>query len=173
MPFTPLHMGPGLAIKAVAGRHFSLLSFGIAQVAMDIEPLVGMMRNAEVLHGPSHTYLAAAMIAILVTIISPLLARPLLARWNAEVNHYRLDWLAASADFNRSSLAVGAFTGTFSHVLLDSIMHHDIRPLLPWSSANTLQGTLSISTLETLCIVAGIAGLIVVWFRRVEYADRP
>jgi hypothetical protein len=38
MPFTPLHMGPGLAIKALAGHRFSILTFGIAQVAMDVEP---------------------------------------------------------------------------------------------------------------------------------------
>lgn len=56
MPFTPFHMGAGLALKAVAGRHFSVLTFGIAQVAMDIEPLVGMLRGAAVLHGPTHTY---------------------------------------------------------------------------------------------------------------------
>lgn len=55
MPFTPFHMGAGLALKAVAGRHFSVLTFGIAQVAMDIEPLVGMLRGAAVLHGPTHT----------------------------------------------------------------------------------------------------------------------
>ena len=52
MPFTPFHMGAGLALKAMAGRHFSVLTFGMAQVAMDIEPLVGMLRGAAVLHGP-------------------------------------------------------------------------------------------------------------------------
>lgn len=31
MPFTPLHMGPALVIKAVGGRHFSVLAFGGAQ----------------------------------------------------------------------------------------------------------------------------------------------
>ncbi len=34
MPFTPFHMGPGTAIKAVTGRHFSLTIFGFAQVLM-------------------------------------------------------------------------------------------------------------------------------------------
>lgn len=33
MPFMHLHMGTGLAIKALAGRRFSLLTFGIAQIA--------------------------------------------------------------------------------------------------------------------------------------------
>ena len=46
MPFTPRHLGPGFAIKALAGRHFSLLTFGVAQVTMDIEPLVGLIRGA-------------------------------------------------------------------------------------------------------------------------------
>ena len=52
MPFTPFHMGAGLALKAMAGRHFSVLTFGMAQAAMDLEPLVGMLRGAAVLHGP-------------------------------------------------------------------------------------------------------------------------
>ncbi|NEX21274.1 hypothetical protein G3480_13275 [Thiorhodococcus mannitoliphagus] len=55
MPFTPLHLWPGLALKALGGRHFSFLAFGIAQVAMDIEPLPGLLTGAERLHGPTHT----------------------------------------------------------------------------------------------------------------------
>ena len=60
MPFTPFHMGPGLAIKAVSGRYLSLMVFGFSQVAMDIEPLVRMIRGDAVLHGFTHTYLGAA-----------------------------------------------------------------------------------------------------------------
>jgi biotin transporter BioY len=70
MPATPLHMGAGLAIKALAGRHFSVLAFGVAQVAMDIEPLVGIISGADVLHGPTHTYLGAFVIAVVVTALT-------------------------------------------------------------------------------------------------------
>ncbi len=28
MPFTPLHMGPGIVVKAVMRRYFSLMVFG-------------------------------------------------------------------------------------------------------------------------------------------------
>jgi hypothetical protein len=45
MPFTPFHMGPGLAVKAVFGRYFSLMVFGFSQVAIDIEPLVRIIRG--------------------------------------------------------------------------------------------------------------------------------
>ena len=33
-PFTPLHLGPGLALKALGGRHFSLMVFAGAQVRL-------------------------------------------------------------------------------------------------------------------------------------------
>ncbi|MDR0275331.1 MAG: hypothetical protein LBI48_08355 [Burkholderiaceae bacterium] len=50
MPFTPLHMGPGLAVKALLGRRFSLTVFGFSQIAMDIEPLARMIRGDTLLH---------------------------------------------------------------------------------------------------------------------------
>jgi hypothetical protein len=46
VPFTPFHMGPGLAIKAVTGRHLSLLVFGVSQVVIDVEPLVRIIRGS-------------------------------------------------------------------------------------------------------------------------------
>jgi hypothetical protein len=30
MPITPVHMGPGLLLKAVGGRHVSLMVFGFS-----------------------------------------------------------------------------------------------------------------------------------------------
>jgi hypothetical protein len=71
MPFTPFHMGPGLAIKAFGGRYFSVLVFAIAQVAMDIEPLIGMIRGSDVLHGWSHSYVGATAIGVLVMLLAP------------------------------------------------------------------------------------------------------
>lgn len=66
MPFTPFHMGAALIVKPAARQHFSVLVFGIAQVAMDIEPLIGMILDWDVLHGPSHTILGALAIGALV-----------------------------------------------------------------------------------------------------------
>jgi len=64
MPVTPFHMGPGVVIKAVGGRYFSLMVFGFSQVAMDVEPLVRMIRGDAVLHGFTHTYLGATLIGL-------------------------------------------------------------------------------------------------------------
>lgn len=64
-------MGAALIVKPALKRNFSVITFGIAQVAMDIEPSVGLMTGADVLHGPTHTILGALVIACLVMLISP------------------------------------------------------------------------------------------------------
>ncbi|TXT40627.1 MAG: hypothetical protein FD135_1053 [Comamonadaceae bacterium] len=163
MPFTPLHLGPGLTIKALAGRRFSILSFGIAQVAMDIEPLLGLVRGSSVLHGPTHTYLAALAMAIVVAIASPPLCRLILRRWHQELVFHRLGWLVESETLAPLAVIAGALVGTISHVLLDSIMHSDISPLAPWSEANALLGLISLQALHQVCILAGLLG-VVGWF---------
>lgn len=169
MPFTPFHMGPGMLIKAAAGRHFSVLSFGIAQVAMDIEPLLGMLLDWDRLHGPTHTYAGALMIGLAVSFIAPPLCRPLLRRFNAELAHYRLEWLSPGDGMDRRPaidvagvdvpVLTGAFAGTLSHVALDSIMHADLQPFAPWSQANAWLGLISIPALYQWCAAAGAAGL--------------
>ena len=108
MPFTPFHMGVGLAAKAVGGRHFSVLTFGIAQVAMDIEPLIGMLRQSPVLHGPTHTYLGAVPIALVAAALTPWLCGPLLRRWNHEVVHYGMPWLQETVSWKPRVLVVSA-----------------------------------------------------------------
>ncbi len=169
MPFTPFHMGPGLAIKALAGDRFSLLAFGVAQVAMDIEPLVGMIRGAPVLHGATHTYAAALVIAGIVALVTPPLCRPLLRRWNREVSLAHLPWLA-SPPLKRVPVIAGAFAGTLSHVALDSLMHHDITPLAPWSNTNSLLDLIPLPALHQACIASGALGLAawlaLRWWRR-------
>jgi hypothetical protein len=62
MPFTPVHMGPGIAVKAVMQGSFSLMVFGWTQIVMDIQPLVVMLTGH--LHGFTHTYLGATLIAV-------------------------------------------------------------------------------------------------------------
>ena len=170
MPFTPLHLGPGLAIKLIAGRHFSLLSFGLAQIAMDIEPLLGLLRGAARLHGPTHTYLAAFGIAAVTAGLTPLLGRPVLRRWNQELMWVRLATLTVPESFTLGAVVVGAVLGTVSHVLLDSVMHADMTPWMPWSSANPWLGLVSVRTLHQFCVATGLVGLagglIVAWRHR-------
>ena len=126
MPVTPFHMGPGVVIKAVGGRYFSLMVFGFSQVAMDVEPLVRMIRGDAVLHGFTHTYLGATLIGLV-------------------------------------SAVAGAFVGTYSHVLLDSIMHSDMQPLAPLSEVNGLRHGISVGALHLLCVLCGVCGALLMF----------
>ena len=59
MPFTPFHLGAAMLVKPAAGSRFSVISFGLAQIVIDIEPGIGMLRGTETLHGASHTVIGA------------------------------------------------------------------------------------------------------------------
>jgi LexA-binding, inner membrane-associated putative hydrolase len=161
LPFTPFHMGAALIVKPGLNRNFSVITFGLAQVAMDIEPGIGMLTGADVLHGPTHTILGALVIAYLVMLIAPSVCNYLQNRWNKEVIHYKLPWLVQSAALPKSAVIFGAFFGTLSHVALDSLMHHDIQPLMPFSKANPLLGLIAHDKVYQLCAIAGVLGAVI------------
>lgn len=161
MPFTPFHMGPGLAIKAATGRHFSLIVFGFAQVAMDIEPLVRIWRGDPVLHGFTHTYLGATLIAVAVIFAGRPICQALLDWWNAGLTSKWLARFRSPAPLSWRATVTGAFVGTYSHVFLDSIMHADLRPYVPFATANNMLGFVSIEALHLFCAGAGAAGAVV------------
>ncbi|AGX88619.1 hypothetical protein Cenrod_2565 [Candidatus Symbiobacter mobilis CR] len=154
-------MGPGLALKALLGGRCSLGAFAVAQVAMDIEPLVGMLRGAEILHGTTHTVWAALLIAALVAPATPWLAGPFVRRWNRELLHYHLPWLIEPETFSSGAVVCGALLGTLTHLALDSVMHADMHPLAPWTASNPWMGAMSIPTLHTLCLLSGVVGMVV------------
>src|SRR4051812_26481918 len=93
MPFTPFHMGPGIAIKAVAGRRFSLMVFGFSQVAIDIEPLVRIIRGDAVLHGFTHTFVGATLIGLVSAVVGRPVCQLFLNAWTEHSNSAFLDWL--------------------------------------------------------------------------------
>lgn len=171
MPFTPFHMGAGLVAKAGLDKHMSLISFGVAQVAMDIEPGIGMLRGAAELHGWSHTLPGALVIATAVAPVSTLLVRPILGRWNKEVAHYKLSWLCVDERPRWAPCVVGAFVGTLSHIALDGLIHADMHPLAPLVSANPLLGLIAHDSVYSGCAIAALLGT-VAWFGR-KWATRP
>ena len=154
-------MGAGLAVKAGINRHFSVLTFGIAQVAMDIEPLIAMIRGSDVLHGISHTYIGALVIGIAVMLISPYICAPILRRYNVEARSIGAYWLVCPEHFSRTALALGAFIGTLSHILLDSLMHRDMKPFYPFSDSNPFLGFMPVGAVYQMCFWLGIVGTLV------------
>jgi hypothetical protein len=151
MPFTPIHLGPGLVFKAIGGRRFSFMVFGGAQVLMDIEPLIGILRGWPVLHGHTHTVAGALAIGTLAGSIG----RP--------ISEFALRLLRiAHPPFTWSAAFIGAYAGSFSHIALDAIMHADMVPFWPLLAGNPWLGAVSIETLHLACFVSGGLGLALV-----------
>jgi len=145
-------------VKALSGRHFSLMVFGFSQVAIDIEPLVRIIRGDAVLHGFTHTYLGATLIAIISAVIGRPICRFLWNHWTPDPRSPLLNWLHGQEVVSWPAAITGAFVGTYSHVVLDSIMHFDMQPLAPLSAANGLLHTISVGALHLLCVLSGVLG---------------
>ncbi len=159
MPFTPFHFGPAVAVHAIAPRQISFLSFCAANVLIDVEPLYYMVTDQYPLHRFFHTYVGAC-VALVMTIAIFAGARRL-------ASVMPLPNLFGWKRLTMRPIALGAALGSFSHILLDSVMHGDVHPLWPVSNVNSLHGVISLRALHGSCIAAGFLGLIVVGVRRV------
>ena len=150
MPFTPFHMGPGLLLKGLLQGSFSLVVFGWTQIIMDLQPLAVMVTGTGELHGFSHTYVGASLIAIVSGVSGKYFAEWLLRGLPAGPRRgLTIAWWVALSS---------ALIGAYSHVVLDSIMHADMHPMYPFSQANSLLGLLSVTALHRLCIYSALTG---------------
>ena len=153
-------MGPGLLVKALSGRHISLMIFGFSQIAIDIEPLVRIIRGDTFVHGFTHAYLGATLVGLVSVVIGRPCCAWLLNRW-IEGRQSHLE-PRGSSSISVSSAISGALVGTYSHVFLDSIMHSDMRPFAPWSDANAVLHVISVGRLHNLCMLSGVLGALMV-----------
>jgi len=146
MPFTPFHFGPAALVHSAAPKHISFLAFCGANVLVDVEPLYFMLTHQYPIHRFLHTYVGATRAAAIVVAVFALV-RKLTPRLSLR------------------AVALGAIVGTYSHVLLDSLMHADMEPFAPFSGRNPLLGAMFLNTLHGFCLVAGVVGGIVIGVR--------
>ena len=158
MPFTPFHFGPGLLLKSAAPRGLSATGFAAANVAIDIETLVHIVRGEWPVHRWAHTFLGAGAIGVLSGLALAAVAGRLTSR----------DPLPAPlrGELSRGPLMVGSILGGLTHPLLDGLMHRDIRPFLPFSAANPLLDAIPVGVLISSCVAAGLLGLAILYSRR-------
>ena len=170
MPYTPLHMGPGMVVKAMLPRQFSIVAFGIAQVLIDLEVLWHMVRHNTQSHTFLHTYLGASLIVLAATLLGKPVSTGLKRCWNllaGKVTRFdaklpaRTTWLSAF---------LGASIGAYSHVLFDSFYHLDIEPFQPWTAANPCRGIIEPFQMDVLFNILFILGLL--WFIAREVLGR-
>ncbi len=158
MPATPFHLGPGAAIKVVFGKHLSLAVFTFTQVVIDLESATRFLLEDEVLHGISHTYLGATVVGVVGLFIGKPVCEFCLRLWNSRLSKRQQRWLYIPPSISWMAAITGAFIGVYSHVLLDSIMHADMRPFAPLSAHNGLLYVITIDELHTVCLALGLFG---------------
>ena len=166
MPITPLHFGPGVALKSVLGGAFSFTVFALVNMLVDIEPVVRVLTGSDRLHAHLHTYTGATVIAILSVLLGKPICEWALRLWNQRLDA-RQKFLSVEPAISPLAAWSGALLGAWSHVALDSLMHADMDPLWPLATGNALLGLVSLDGLHILCIGSGIAGIVLLVVRRV------
>jgi len=151
MPFTPFHMGPGILFKALLQGSFSLMVFGWTQIVMDIQPLIVLITKQGHLHGFTHTFIGATLIAVFSGVTGKYLSELGLKLIDISTltNPIKIHWWV---------VFTSAFIGSFSHVVLDAIMHSDLEPYYPFFVSNNFLGLLTMSNLHILCVICAIVG---------------
>lgn len=160
MPITPFHFGPGALFKAIGGRRISFTVFVLSQAAIDSEPILFAVLDRPPLHRFLHTYLGALLLALAIFYPLAKIADKFKRWWNSRLSPAQAVWLAALAPTIWQVALTSSLVGCLSHVLIDSVMHHDMLPLAPFAEGNGLWRALSLERLHLVCVLTGVAGLI-------------
>ena len=160
MPFTPFHFGPGAALKAVGRARFSFTVFCYSQVVTDLESGFYILKGEYPVHRFFHTYLGATFVGLACTLTGRPICQLALRKCEAWLGSPFTRWFGQSVGISWGVSFVSAFIGTYSHVLLDSIMHRDLTPFSPFSDANPFLHLVSVPMLHLLCVVLGVAGIL-------------
>ncbi|HPH69073.1 MAG TPA: hypothetical protein PLF40_25135 [Kofleriaceae bacterium] len=125
-----------------------------ANVFIDFESAAHLMAHTYPIHTFFHTFLGATLMIFPAAV----------AAWVAGRLGLRMKLLPAALPW--SAAFIGAGVGAWSHVVFDSIMHADVQPFAPWSTASPLHACVSLEVLFYGCLLTGLAGAILLARRR-------
>lgn len=151
MPFTPFHLGPGLLAGLLFKRLVNLPAVLLAGLIIDVKAAYCFIFASCALHGFFHTFLGALLLSVPVVVLVYLLRKPL-----SEISNF----LKISQSYSLQSIVLGAVSGAFMHIILDSFLYDEMSPFFP-AAGNPLFGILDTSTVYSLCAVLLAAGLLI------------
>lgn len=160
MPVTPFHIIAAAPIANIIPKRFSWSVFALTNVLIDLEPILSFVITLNPSHGFIHTIFGATLVAILSATYGRQLCEFLVTHWNSGLKGKEVKWFSGDTKISSASAWIGALLGAWSHLLLDSFMHYDIRPLYPFTNTNTLLGQISILHLHMICIASALVGLL-------------
>jgi hypothetical protein len=166
MPVTPFHFGPGALLKGAAPGRVSWLVFALSNMLIDLEPVGLFIVIGVPAHPWLHTVPGALAVAALAAAGGRRPCEAFLRGWNSRLSPAQERYLRFEPSIPVACAWAGALLGTLSHVLLDALMHGDVRILWPLSEANPLWGLVSLGALHWGCVTAGVAGVAILALRR-------
>ena len=159
MPVTPLHLGPGIVLKAAIGKRLSLTVFSFSQVLMDAEVIGRLLLGAEQLHGFTNSITGATAVLLPAVLIGRPVCTWALTWWNRNLSPND-EWLRpVEPSISFEAAWAGAALGVYSHWALDALMHADAQPLWPFSSAKPFADWLSVNAIHTGCVAFLFLGI--------------
>lgn len=147
MPFTPFHFGPAACLSLPLKRRMDVPVFILANVVIDIEPLAVMAFGLDYpLHCYAHTLVFGGLLgAAFGVAVFP--SRTYLSRLMEMVS---LPYLPSL-----SGMALSGASGAWFHILLDSPLYADMRPLYPFAH-NPAYGLVGGSAVYAFCAASFI-----------------
>jgi hypothetical protein len=153
MPFTPLHLGPALAIGLLLRRYLHAPTFIVGNLIVDVEGLLVVTLGINYpLHGYVHTFLLAAAVGLLLGFLMFKLEKSMQPV-------YRKIQLETNRSLKLPAFLLAGVFGATLHVGFDALLYSEMTPFFPLT-ANPLLG-LNVSSLEVylVCFWMGILGV--------------
>ena len=167
MPITPFHIIAAAPIKAIIPRHFSWSIFTLTNIFIDLEPITYFIFTGVPSHKFFHSIFGATLIGLICALFFRKLCGNYIMKWNRNLHPIDRKWLEVrNYKIHLYEGITGGLIGAWSHLILDSLMHHDIKPLWPFMTNNSLLGLLSPDLILYFCSGLFITGIVIFLYRR-------
>jgi hypothetical protein len=154
MPFTPFHLGPALFFGLLLFAFIDFPTFLVANVIVDLEPLLVVFLGLDYpLHGFFHSFAGGTIIAIILAF--------LMFRLNS-VTKKAMKFFRLEQEVTLKRVMTASLAGVYFHILLDSPLYPDIKPLYPLELNPFFSSDMAISIyIFMFCIFSLLLGLMI------------
>lgn len=151
MPFTPFHFAPHACMALSVSKKINIIVFVLANVAVDIEPLLVMTYKLNYpIHGAAHTLIGAAIIGFFWGSLAYLFKE----QFSKLLKLLKLSW-----EFTWKQYIISGVFGAWFHILFDAPLYFDIQPFYP-IGINPFYGLVSRELMYKFCSFLFIAAVL-------------
>jgi hypothetical protein len=159
MPFTPFHFGPAIGFGLPLRKFLHVPTFLVANVIVDVEPLLVLVLGLNYpLHGYFHTFIFASLTGLALGLLMFSIDRFLYPV-------YKSLKLVSEVNQNIKTFMGTGILGAIFHVLLDSPLYRDIKPLYSFAQNPFYNPNISSDVYSFfLCVDGILRNNLVHWF---------